>query len=369
MKLFVNPGIRKLKRIVEKQYNRDHTVMHYTGTMLAIGCAASSKKAVARITKLKGRDNATEYNLLIPDRRWFEDHGIWVPDTLKHLMQQYYPGNLTIIFDPGNTTMESFANHRKIAFQVPGDHMLRTFLDLIDEPMISTSINYSGLPPVTEVEKATQFFASWFDIAILPDPRQISSQADPSTIVEYLTESENDQTKPVIKCIREGSVLFYEVEESFQCPKVMFVCTANICRSPIANHLFNHYVRQQGLGYRGDSAGLIEGGGTISLNSLRLLIEHGVQGAEGHVSKQFDIGHANSSWLILTMEQRQRDFLCQTFPLAEHKIFTLNEIVGEKGDVSDPYGSGLEYYSSIYEQIDDRIKRLIVSLKDGKLDF
>jgi len=367
LKLFQNPGIRKLKRIVDKEYDKNYTVMHYTGNMLGIGCAAGSEKAVGRITKLKGRVDPGGFNLLIPDRKWFGINDIWVPDNLKRLMQQYYPGNLTIMFDAGKTPWDRYAVNRKIAFRVPEDQMLRVFLDMIGEPLFSTSINFSGLPPVTEVEQAQKYFSSWFDLAILPDPRVISPVAEPSTIIEYLTPSEQD--KGSLKCISEGSVPFYEVSESMESPKVMFVCTANICRSPIAHQLFNHYVGQLGLGFRGDSSGLIEGGGTISFNSLRLLAESGVKGAESHISKQIDAGLISGSWLILTMEERQREFLRQTFPLAEHKIFTLNEIVGEKGDVTDPYGSGLDYYISIYEQINHRILGLIDLIKEDKLDF
>lgn len=369
MKLYVNPGIRKLKRIVDKEFDRDFTVMHYTGNMLGIGCASSSNIAIARISKLKMRNDAAGFILLIPDRKWFDDQHIWVPDELRRLMQQYYPGNLTIIFDIGKSHLDRFAVDRKIAFRVPVDPMLRVFLDMIGEPLISTSINYTGLPPVTEVEKAQQFFSSWFDIAILPELRSISPEAQPSTIVEYQSPGDQGNVPSALKCVREGSVPFYEVSQSFTSPKVTFVCTANICRSPIAEHLFKFYAKRHGMAFGGDSCGLIEGGGTISFNSLRLLVERGVEGAEGHVSKQIDMALVNRSWLILTMEERQRDFLRQAFPLAEHKISTLNETVGEKGDVSDPYGSGLDYYSSIYDQIDDRIKRLITLIKEDGIDF
>jgi protein-tyrosine phosphatase len=52
-------------------------------------------------------------------------------------------------------------------------------------------------------------------------------------------------------------------------------------------------------------------------------------------------------------------------PKQIRKIFTLNEYVGEAGDIADPYGADLDTYRETYKIIDNRILRLIEKLKDS----
>lgn len=166
-----------------------------------------------------------------------------------------------------------------------------------------------------------------------------------------------------LRCLREGSIPFYGIKKSFNIPTILFVCTANICRSPIAEKLFNHYAHQENLHYAGDSCGLFPGGEPISAGSLQLLLEQGILEANDHYSKQFTPDMISGSRLVLTMEERQRDFLRSKESTLSHKILTLNEYLGEKGDIGDPYGSDIDNYRKTFEIIDDRIKRLIDVLK------
>jgi protein-tyrosine-phosphatase len=69
------------------------------------------------------------------------------------------------------------------------------------------------------------------------------------------------------------------------------------------------------------------------------------------------------------MEDRQRDILREREPNAAHKIMTLNEAVGESGDIKDPFGSELDNYRATFELIEDRIKRLIDLMKRGDISL
>jgi len=172
-----------------------------------------------------------------------------------------------------------------------------------------------------------------------------------------------------IKCLREGSIPFYGIKRSFEVPTVTFVCTANICRSPIAEKLFNKLARDRKLNVVADSCGLIEGGHMISANSMQLLVEQGIDEAKEHVSKQITPEIVSESWLLLTMEERQRDFIRQKEPASPHKIMTLNEIVGESGDIVDPYGSELENYRKTYILIEDRLRRLLDMIENRTINL
>jgi len=360
MKLFKNPRPKELKTIIEKNWMPDNTVLHYTGNMFGIGCRLSSDKAIQRISGLKQRTDKSGYIALISDITWLFEQGIEVPQSLLHILHHYWPGNLTIVMPVKNKRFDTISVNGKVAFRVPGDYMLRQIIDYLGEPLISTSINVSGIPPAENLKDITKRYESWFDLGFIPNETELT---EPSTIIEYAdTDAEGKPIKPYLKCLRESAIPFYEIKQSFTEPTVLFVCTGNICRSPIAEYLFNHYAAIHKLPYLAKSAGLLESGAHISFNSQQLLKEQGIN-AEMHRSRKINPEILGGSWLILTMEARQRDIINMNYPDYSNKVFTLNEYIGDKGDIDDPINKGIDYYRSIYEQIEQALQKLIVMLK------
>ncbi|MFA6691411.1 MAG: Sua5/YciO/YrdC/YwlC family protein, partial [Saccharofermentanales bacterium] len=303
MEKLKNPSPRKLSSFLAKKDLSNTTILHYTGNMWGIGALLSAKAAIARIDGYKQRSKAGMI-LLIPDQSWFRDNGIEVPKRIQLLMQQYYPGNLSIAFKLDDPRFEQLSVNGKVAFRVPTDPMLRSFMETTGEAMVSTSINYSNLPAENDLKRIEQVFGSWFDLAIIPHLQSISENSEASTLVEHITREEGGIEE--LKCLREGSIPFFEVKKSFSLPLVMFVCTANICRSPIAEKLFRRMAQDAGMRLAVDSSGLLEGGHMISLSSMQLLMEAGIAEAQEHISKQITPQMVANSWLVLTMEERQR---------------------------------------------------------------
>lgn len=350
--------------ILSKDPLAQASILHYTGTMWGVGARLSATATIRRINELKQRKDAGMI-VLVPNIMWFAEENIPVPEKLNSLMQQYFPGNLSIAFAVDDPRFEHVAVNGKVAFRVPQDPLLRLFIELLGEPMISTSVNYSNLPAENDVVRLEKIFSSWFDFALYPPKRVIQDGATASTLVEYISKKEGGIES--LKCLREGSVPFYEVKESFFRPLVMFVCTANICRSPIAEKLFAKMIREQGLNLDTDSSGLLQGGHMISLSSMQLLMQNGMMEAQEHVSKQITPEMVAKSWLVITMEERQRDFLRQANPETRHKILTLNEIAGFEGDVEDPHGSEIENYRKTYALIEERLNILINKIKNNEI--
>ncbi|MDP2173204.1 MAG: Sua5/YciO/YrdC/YwlC family protein [Candidatus Cloacimonadaceae bacterium] len=367
MNLLREPPPQKLIKFLQKDDLQGKTILHYTGTMFGIGCRLSSGNAIERIVKLKQRKENSGLIVLVPDLNWFDDAGISLPKSLKGLMGQYWPGNLTFVTECADQRFEKVELGGKVAFRVPQDSMLRFFIEQLGEPMISTSINVSTLPPENDLNRISKSYDSWFDFGLVPMMRNVDPEPKPSTVVEFIPAEKSDSMTDEIKCLREGSVPFYSIKESFHAPLIMFVCTANICRSPIADKLFNHLVKERGMNFRGDSCGLIQGGSMISINSMQLLMERGILDAQSHVSKKITSDLISAGRWVLTMEERQRDILRDWEPNSAHKIMTLNEIVGESGDIKDPYGSELDNYRGTFDLIEDRILRLIDLLSANKI--
>lgn len=137
-------------------------------------------------------------------------------------------------------------------------------------------------------------------------------------------------------------------------PSVLFVCTANICRSPIALGLFKHKIANEPDAslWKLDSAGTwVSEGEPASRNSQFLLKKKGID-IQDHRSKSVNLELLRSFNLILTMERGHKEALRSEFPEIKYRVFMISEMVGERYDIQDPYNGTLDDYIEAMEEIE-----------------
>lgn len=137
--------------------------------------------------------------------------------------------------------------------------------------------------------------------------------------------------------------------------KILFVCTGNTCRSPMAEGIFNHL--SEGAISRGLMASV---GSPASENAVKAMEKMGID-IKGHVSRQITIEDVKSADLVLTMTRGHKAALAQ-LPDAEGKVFTIGEYAGG-ADVSDPYGGNADVYEKCAEQMYGYIEKIVEKLK------
>ena len=147
---------------------------------------------------------------------------------------------------------------------------------------------------------------------------------------------------------------------------ILFVCTGNVCRSPMAEGIFRHAVRDRG-DYRVLSAGVgAIDGQAPSPNAVRAMKELGI-----------DIGHQRSRMLtaeivsqadyIFGMTHSHVDSVILLYPQAAEKTFLLREFdetldVFEK-DISDPIGGSFDIYCDCRDQIEQGIASMMAFIE------
>ena len=146
---------------------------------------------------------------------------------------------------------------------------------------------------------------------------------------------------------------------------ILFVCTGNLCRSPMAEGLMRQQLAQEGLGsrYRVASAGTwgVEGS-PASEHAVTVMDERGIDIAEhrAHTITGRDVAEAD---LILVMSREHQDLLENTWPQYRWKVFRLSEMSGKRRDVSDPYGRAIEEYracaDTLAEYIEQGFERIV----------
>lgn len=135
-------------------------------------------------------------------------------------------------------------------------------------------------------------------------------------------------------------------------PRVLFICTANICRSPVGEGLLRHTWQQHSVdGWTVGSAGTwAMAGQPVSTFSVQAMAERGID-ISRHRSRGVNEQLLQGADLVLCMEWRHVEALRVEFPDHAAKIYTLGQMSGEKGGVADPYGSTLENYRRMVAEV------------------
>ena len=139
--------------------------------------------------------------------------------------------------------------------------------------------------------------------------------------------------------------------------KIIFVCTGNTCRSPMAMFVFNKKAEERNLNWRADSAGLASFGDPINSNSVKCLAKIGIKNID-YTSKRLNFYMIDEADLIITMTDEHKNALI-TAGVPNNKILVLG-----KG-IPDPYGGSEEVYFDCLNNISSAIEDLI---KGGTFD-
>ncbi len=139
--------------------------------------------------------------------------------------------------------------------------------------------------------------------------------------------------------------------------KIVFVCTGNTCRSPMAEALFSREVDKLALdGLKICSAGIrAEAGVGINPKSAQVLLENGLT-ASGFCATQIDENLIHESIAIVCMTEKQKEFLMDfrwqvlrdsNVKKIENNVYSFSELVGY--EIIDPYGKDIDCYRYVFE--------------------
>lgn len=141
--------------------------------------------------------------------------------------------------------------------------------------------------------------------------------------------------------------------------KILFLCTGNTCRSPLAEGIIKKKTVENGIDITVSSAGLgAMRGDEVSFGSLLAAKKRNID-LSSHRSRPFNLYMTEEYDLFVVMTSRQKEALLPYIP--SERIHVLS------GGIPDPYGKDEEAYEECAKEIEKGIDELLILLSEIKI--
>lgn len=299
-----------------------------TDTVYGLGADARNPEALQRLVEAKGRSPEKPFSLLVPSLAEAEKITGGFSRIAKKLARLYWPGPLTLVVkrqDGGAAGL-----------RLPEHPVTRALLAQCGFALATPSANRTGNRDPRTVEEVLEEMDGRIPLVLDGGP---AWQGRPSTVALI-----DGPSPPRIQ--REGAVSAAQLEEAAQL-SVLFVCTGNTCRSPMAEALCREIIKvrsRPNLHYRVRSAGTcaVEGTGA---DPLALEVMHEIHlDLSDHQTQTLNPRMLDTADWIFTMTRAHRESILELMPECRDRIRLLSDR-GE--DIPDPASTSVDHYRYI----------------------
>ena len=329
-----------------------------TETVYGLAAAADRPEAMERLREIKDRPNRP-FTVHLPAPAAVARYVHPSPPEACRLISRAWPGPVTLLLETGGKLAEDgldraglhdvLCSGGVIGLRCPDEPTAAATLSAVSAPVVAASANLAGGPSPRTAADVLAALDGRIDLVIDSGPARLGAD---STIVRFgpggweIVRSGPWDEQAVRKAIRR---------------RIVFVCTGNTCRSPMAGGLAKrilaemHGCRVGELRSRGievSTAGVFSGAGARATPQAVQAAKALGADISRHRSKPVSDELIGSADVVFCMTQGHVTQVRHAVPSAAGKVKRLDS----RRDISDPIGGGLEIYLQTARQIADAVR-------------
>jgi L-threonylcarbamoyladenylate synthase len=352
----------RITRLAVRTLDNGGLVAIPTETVYGLACRADPK-TLCRLDDIKARSEGKRYTLHLGKA---EDIHRYVPHLgprARALARKGLPGPITLVCELsrqdldeqkkklGQDVFSVLYENGTLGIRCPDNEAPGRILSETIWPIVAPSANTSGQIPATTARQVLDYFDGQIEMVIDGGTDACQYQKN-STVVKI--------TQTGIEVLRQGAMSKEDIEH-LSTVKIIFVCTGNTCRSPMAEAFAAKYAANklscevdaiEPFGYTVESYGISAYDGCpASQEAVTALRNRGLS-LETHRSRLLNRQAIRDADWIFVMSRHHLDAVLALDPNSRQRVFLLDS----QADITDPIGLGKQEYEACAEHIERAVK-------------
>jgi protein-tyrosine phosphatase len=312
-----------------------------TETVYGLAARGDQPSAIERLQAVKGRSPKAPFTWHAGSGERTVEGDVPLAALVRRLTGRYWPGPLTLVLPHVPQGLEQVAQDGWLGVRVPAHGGTRALLDGLPFPVVASSANASGEEPLTDAKTVASRFEGQVNCVLDGGPSPLALGSS----VLRLGPGRFD-------LLREGCLSAEDLRRAAGL-RLLFVCTGNTCRSPMAEGLARALLAERlgssdlsRFGFEVQSAGVFAGPGSPASTEAVDLLK----------SRSIDLRDHRSQPAAQTVLEQADRIYCLTRDhcnqLSERSSQEVQLLDPHGEDIPDPIGGDREVYAKCAEKIE-----------------